>query len=129
MDKKTIKERVIEYRNTHKEVRVLLGVLLGEFERTEMDVKRKITGPVTDEEATAIIKKLMDANKQCQTEEENPTLALFLPEQLSVAEIVDIIEAIEATSVGECMKYFKDYYPGQYDGKQVSTLFNAYLKK
>ena len=32
-----LKQRIIDYRNNHKESRVLLGVILGEFERKEKE--------------------------------------------------------------------------------------------
>ena len=35
----SLKQQIIDYRNNHKESRVLLGVLLGEFERLEKSHK------------------------------------------------------------------------------------------
>lgn len=54
---------------------------------------------------------------------EKEFLLSFLPKQMERGEIIHIITAIEANSIGECMKYFKDYYAGLYDGKLVSQLY------
>lgn len=118
-----IKEKVIEYRNTHKEVRVLLGVVLGEFERTEMDTKRKISGPVTDDEAINIIKKLIDGNNQCNITGENEILELFVPKQLTEDEIESIIKRERFISIKDCMSFFKELYTGLYDGKLISRIY------
>lgn len=119
----TIKEQVIEYRNSHRESRVLLGVLLGEFERVEKLPNRTIK-EITDSECIPIIKKLIASNIECQTPEENVILEQFLPTSLTPMEIINFINQHQFTNLGDCMKWFKINHTGLYDGKDVSQIYN-----
>jgi uncharacterized protein YqeY len=56
----------------------------------------------------------------------------YLPKQLSEQEIKDIVMRLMVQSdmpcnMGVVMKYFKENYSGQYDGKIVSTVAKTYL--
>lgn len=56
----------------------------------------------------------------------------YLPKQLSKEEIKDIIMGLMVRSdvcfnMGLIMKYFKEHYSGQYDGKMVSTIAKEML--
>jgi uncharacterized protein YqeY len=56
----------------------------------------------------------------------------YLPKQLSEQEIKDIVMRLVVQSdipcnMGVVMKYFKENYSGQYDGKIVSTVAKTYL--
>lgn len=56
----------------------------------------------------------------------------YLPKQLSEEEIKDIVMRLMVQSdipcnMGVVMKYFKENYSGQYDGKIVSTVAKTYL--
>ncbi len=56
----------------------------------------------------------------------------YLPKQLSEQEIKDIVFSLVVKSdvpcnMGIVMKYFKENYSGQYDGKMVSTVAKTYL--
>ena len=56
----------------------------------------------------------------------------YLPKQLSEEEIKDIVMRLMVQSdipcnMGVVMKYFKENYSGQYDGKMVSTVAKTYL--
>lgn len=118
----TIKEQVIEYRNSHKESRVLLGVLLGEFERLEKNPKW-VSKEIPEGEYIAIIKKLISSNVECNELEENKTLELFLPKMLTDLEIINYINTMMFSNLGECMKWFKTNHAGLYDGSIVSNIF------
>lgn len=118
-----IKEKVIEYRNSHRESRVLLGVLLGEFEKVEKSPKR-VVKEITDPECIAIIKTLIASNIECQVPEENVILEQFLPIPLSAMEIINLINQQQFPNLGDCMKWFKANYAGLYDGKDVSKIYN-----
>ena len=59
-----IKEQILNYRKSHKESRVLLGVLLSEFESLEKSKGRKLK-EITDAECITIIKKLIKDNTEC----------------------------------------------------------------
>ena len=110
-----IKEKIVEYRNTHKESRTLLGTLLGELDRK--------TKTPTDDDCIQVIKKMIESNVLCGETEENEILEKFLPEQLTESEIKAIIGLSNFKNIGECIKNFKEHFPGQYDGKLVSKLF------
>lgn len=119
----TIKEKVIEYRNSHKESRVLLGVLLGEFERLEKSPKWA-GKEVPDTEYVTIVKKLITDNIECGELEENKTLEQFVPQQLTPLEIIAILNKEQFIVLGDCMKFFKTKYTNLYDGKMLCELFN-----
>ena len=110
-----IKEEIVEYRNTHKESRTLLGTLLGELDRK--------TKTPTDDDCIQVIKKMIESNVLCGETEENEILEKFLPQQLNEDQIKAIISTIQAKNIGECMKFFKENCAGRYDGKLVSKLF------
>jgi len=121
-----IKEKVIEYRNSHKESRVLLGVLLGEFERLEKNPKW-VNKEIPESEYIAIIKALIASNTECEEFEENKILELFLPKMLTDLEIISYINKNNFSNLGECMKWFKINYAALYDGKMVSNIYNNTL--
>ena len=123
-----LKQQIIDYRNNHKESRVLLGVLLGEFERLEKSPKRK-TSEITNDECISIIKKLIDSNIQCNELEENKILELFIPQQLTEEQIKNIIKRERFASIKDCMGFFKKLYAGLYDGKLVSKIYKEYDTK
>ena len=116
-----LKEQIIAYRLTNRETRTLLGVVLGEIEKGP----KKAAGYIaTDEEVISVLKKMIASNIECDTNlEENVILEQFLPQQLTDLDIKDILNEYKFNSVGECMKHFKQYHTGLYDGKQVNKLF------
>lgn len=118
----SLKQRIIDYRNGHKESRILLGVVLGEFKRLEKEKGRTI-GEVTDAECITIIKKLIQSNNECNVIGENEILELFLPKQLTDNEIKNIILKGNFNNIGDCMKEFKKLFPGLYNGQIVSKLY------
>ena len=123
-----LKQQIIDYRNNHKESRVLLGVILGEFERKEKEKDRTI-GEITDEEALIIIKKLISGNILCgqaPDSEENKILELFIPKQLTEEQIENIIKREHFTSIKDCMGFFKELYTGLYNGQLVSKIYKEY---
>lgn len=119
----SVKEKIIEYRNNNRETRVLLGVVLGEFERIEKEKDRAVK-EITDIEAINVVKKLINSNIECGELEENKVLELFIPKQMTEQEISDVISTKGFNSIGECMGYFALNYKGLYNGKIVSSLFN-----
>lgn len=121
-----IKEKVIEYRNSHKESRVLLGVLLGEFERLEKNPKW-VNKEIPESEYLAIIKKLVASNIECKEFEENKILELFLPQMLTDLEIIKFININNFPNLGECMKWFKTNHAALYNGAIVSNIYKNTL--
>lgn len=132
----TIQEQVnVHLKNailtSSNEVKSILRVLIGEFNRVD-----KI---VSDEKATAIIKKMVDNAKERNAKESDETrreanlteigiLETYLPKQLSETELKTaltlLIEANEYTNkdMGKIMAYLKQNYAGRYDGKLASEL-------
>lgn len=115
-----IKDDVIAYRNLNPSYRTLLGTVLGELDR--------ISKTPTDEQTVQVIKKMMEANYEIdsiESKEENFILSKFLPSQIDEETIRDIIEECQFESIRECMTFFKEGYPGRYDGKLVSKIYNS----
>lgn len=52
--------------------------------------------------------------------EELKVLQSYLPQQLDIAVIEEIIASLEDKSISGVMKFFKEHYAGQYDAKKLS---------
>lgn len=109
----------------------LLGVLLGEIDR--LPIPR--TQSPTEDQIYAIVKKLYEAAKEMremtpEADQEYMYLKDYIKQQLSSEEIIKIITGLKTNSncnIGLVMKYFKDNYSGQYDGKLVSQIAKEVL--
>ena len=111
----------------------LLGVLLGEIDR--LPIPR--TQSPTEDQIYAIVKKLYEgaellASKDLSEEAkiEYAYLKDYIKQQLSSEEIIKIITGLKTNfncNIGLVMKYFKDNYSGQYDGKLVSQIAKEVL--
>jgi len=119
----TTKDLIIEYRNSHPESRIILGVVLAEFERDSKLNKEGNQKNPSDDDCIRIIKKLIESNIECREFEENKILERFIPQQLNEEVIFDLIKTNNFKNIGDCMKFFKDNYTGLYDGKVVNKLF------
>lgn len=115
--------------------RSILTTLLGELEG-----KAKREGiEISDEMIVAFCKKFIQTNKETmdvsngnktiieRLSVENTILDTFLPQQLTKEQIVDIITNGSFDNIGVAMRYFKENYTGQYDGKLVSSLAKELL--
>ena len=108
----------------------LLGVLLGELDRLPTRENP------TPDQIYAVIKKLYEAAKEMremtpEADQEYMYLKDFIKKQLSESDIRFEIEDLMLSkdfNIGVVMKHFKDWYPGQYDGKLVSKIAKEYLK-
>lgn len=108
----------------------LLGVLLGELDR--LPIPRTVE-PNADQ-IYGVVKKLYDGAAYCaerdlseESKIEYAYLKDFIKVQLTENEIRTIIKGLIVNSqicynIGMIMKYFKDNYPNQYDGKLVSQI-------
>lgn len=109
----------------------LLGVLLGEIDR--LPIPR--TQSPTEDQIYAIVKKLHESTKEMReytpaADQEFGYLKDYIKQQLSSEEIIKIITGLKTNSncnIGLVMKYFKDNYSGQYDGKLVSQIAKEVL--
>ena len=107
----------------------LLGVLLGELDRLPTRENP------TPEQIYTVIKKLHEAAKEMremtpEADQEYIYLKDFIKKQLSEADIRFEIEDImlsKGCNIGMVMKHFKEWYPGQYDGKLVSQIAKEML--
>lgn len=136
-----IKQDQLAARKEHKALATsLLTTLIGEATAIG---KNNGNRDVTDAEVVALVKKftkgmddtlgyLKDSNPEGSATvlAEKEILSAYLPKQLTEAELVVVVaasmERVENTT-GSLMKYLKDYYPGQYDGKMASTIIKYML--
>ena len=104
----------------------ILRVLIGEFNREGKEV--------SDEKATAIIKKMVvNANDMGNTSEA-ALLEVYLPSQMDELELKRVLmnyimnmDSPSMKDMGIVMAYLKENYSGQYDGKLASTLVRELL--
>lgn len=70
--------------------------------------------------------KLSQENYE-QAKIEKEILLEYLPKQLSEQELREIIQNSGAKNIGEVMKFLKEKYPEQYDGKLASKIAKELL--
>ena len=110
----------------------LLGVVLGELDRLPTRANP------TEDQIYTVIKKMYEgaellASKNWDEEAkiEYAYLKDFIKQQLSENDVRYLIAAFvdntENCNIGLVMKYFKDNYSGQYDGKLVSQITKEIL--
>lgn len=132
----TIEEikRERESQRSNQVVYSLLGVLLGEIDR--LPIPR--TQSPSEDQIYSIIKKLYEgaeymAERDLSEESkiEYAYLKDYIKTQLGQSNIEMIIAEIileqPTANIGVIMKYFKDNYSGQYDGKLVSQIAKEML--
>ena len=110
----------------------LLGVVIGELDRLPIPRGQE----PTQDQIYAVIKKLYEAAKEMremtpEADQEYMYLKDFIKKQLSEEDIRFEIEDLMLSkncNIGMIMKHFKEWYPGQYDGKLVSKIAKDYLK-
>ena len=109
----------------------LLGVVIGELDRLPIPRGQE----PTQDQIYAVIKKLYEAAKEMremtpEADQEYMYLQDFIKKQLSEADIRFEIEDLmlsKGCNIGMIMKHFKEWYPGQYDGKLVSQIAKEML--
>jgi len=110
----------------------LLGVVLGELDRLPIPRGQE----PSEDQIYAVIKKLYEAAKEMremspESDQEYMYLKDFIKKQLSEADILFEIEDLmlsKGCNIGMIMKHFKEWYPGQYDGKLVSKIAKEVLQ-
>jgi hypothetical protein len=105
----------------------LLTTLLGEVGIVAKNAGRT---DATDEEVIATVKKFVKNNESIPDGVRNVThdaelhiLEEYLPKQLTRDELLAIKGTRGFANKGEWMKFLKDNYAGQYDGKIASEVF------
>lgn len=112
----------------------LLGVLLGELDR--LPIPRSQTP--SEDQIYGVLKKLYDGAEFCAAKDlseeskvEYAYLKEYIKRQMSESDIRFEIEDLMLSkdcNIGVIMKHFKEWYPGQYDGKLVSQIAKEMLK-
>ena len=110
----------------------LLGVVLGELDRLPIPRGQE----PSEEQIYTVIKKLYEAADEMReysstSNQEYMYLKDFIKKQLSEADIRFEIEDLMLSkdcNIGMIMKHFKEWYPGQYDGKLVSKIAKEVLQ-
>lgn len=104
-------------------VRNLISTIIGELDR-------KSKNP-NEAEVMSVIKKIRDADLEVtmtdQIAKEIDFLDGLIPKSLSEDEMKKIVSSLSFTKIGEYMSYFKENYPGQYDGKLLSSIVKEKL--
>lgn len=113
-------------REKNVEVRDLLRVVIGEFNRVD-----KIVG---DEKALAIIKKMVDNAKEQGNDGEVTILEKYLPSQMDELELKRVLmnhimnlNSPTMKDMGSIMGFLKQNHGGTYDGKLASSLVRELL--
>jgi len=106
----------------------ILTVLFGELENQS---KRNVV--INDELVIQSCKKFIlnndetiklvnDEFTKSRLQAENLILQVYLPVQLTIADLRSIINKLNINNLGQIMKYLKENYTGQYDGKDASIV-------
>lgn len=122
MRKEDLLKLKLENRN-NPVVRNLVSTIIGELDR-------KSKNP-SESEVMSVIKKIRDADLEVtmtdQIAEELDFLNKLIPRCLNEIEMREITFSLPFTKIGEYMSYFKENYPGQYDGKILSSIVKEKL--
>jgi len=116
----------IAMREKNVALRDLLRVVIGEFNREGKEV--------SDERATAIIKKMRDNAVEFNNESEVELLDLYLPQQMDELELKRVLmnhimnlDSPSMKDMGGVMGFLKTNFGGQYDGKVAGGLVRKLL--
>lgn len=122
MKKEDLLKLKLENRN-NPIVRNLISTIIGELDR-------KSKNP-SEAEVMSVIKKIRDADLEVtmtdQIAEELDFLNKLIPRCLSEDGMKKIVSSLSFTKIGEYMSYFKENYPGRYDGKLLSSIVKEKL--
>lgn len=117
---------IIAMREKNENVKSILRVVIGEFNRVGKEV--------SDENAISILKKMNQNAIDQGNSIESTILELYLPKQLTEAELTDVIQHIiirdgyaTMKDMGNIMGSLKEDYVGTYDGKLASIIVRKLL--
>ena len=128
-------------KNGHKAEAILLTTLIGEAATIG---KNDGNCETNDQEVIMVIKKFIKGideslnilyaqqalNSAETLEKEKQILERYLPKQMNSQEITDVLKSSGvATNKGLFMKYLKDNFAGQYDGKLASQIIDELIKQ
>ena len=122
MKKEDLLKLKLENKN-NSVVRNLISTIIGELDR-----KSKTPN---EAEVMSVIKKIRDADLEVtltdQIAEELNFLNGLIPKSLSEDGMMKIVSSLSFSKIGDYMSYFKNNYPGQYDGKLLSSIVKSKL--
>ena len=123
-----------ELQRSNSVIYSLLGVLLGELDRLPIPRSQE----PSEDQIYGVLKKLYDGAEFCaerdlseESKIEYTYLKDYIKAQLTESDIRFEIEDLmlsKGCNIGMIMKHFKEWYPGQYDGKLVSQIAKEMLK-
>jgi uncharacterized protein YqeY len=128
-----------ELQRSNSVVYSLLGVLLGELDRLPIPSSQE----PSEDQIYGVLKKLYDGAEYCaerdlseESKIEYTYLKDYIKTQLTEENIYTVIGNLKyfaklsdtPFNIGVIMKYFKEEYPNQYDGKVVSRIAKEMLK-
>ena len=129
----TLKEKILEdkgvaFKAGNRQLKDLLGTIIAESERK--------TKTPTDEEMVSIMNKFIENLKLCNDFKNAEYLKeTYMPKQISIEELSVNIQDFciknnitEKRQMGLVMKFLKENFNGQYDGKLASTIISNILK-
>lgn len=121
-----------ELQRSNSVIYSLLGVLLGELDRLPIPRSQE----PSEDQIYGVLKKLYDGAESMReynpaSDQEYMYLKEYIKAQLTESDIRFEIEDLmlsKGCNIGMIMKHFKEWYPGQYDGKLVSQIAKEMLK-
>lgn len=121
-----------ELQRSNSVIYSLLGVLLGELDRLPIPRSQE----PSEDQIYGVLKKLYDGAESMReynpaSDQEYMYLKEYIKKQMTEADIRFEIEDLmlsKGCNIGMIMKHFKEWYPGQYDGKLVSQIAKEMLK-
>lgn len=130
-----IYDKIKEYRLNYRKNKNETGSAFFTFIQGEME---RVAKDPTDEQALKILKKIKTAvgeqpdtpTKYAEDAMISTLLTEFEPRQLTEDEIRFHIQQTmnanvdpQPANIGQVQKFFRDYFPGQYDGATVTRIF------
>ena len=131
----TIKKDQIQARKSKSQTKVsILTTLIGDLE----SLAKRENCQITDDLVVRTCKKFLsnnnetikvvtDSSQKDMLAEENTYLEVYVPKQMNEGELRVVLETVRGKSLGEIMKFLKEIYNGQYDGKMASALAKEYV--
>lgn len=92
------------------------SVVEGVCRKTIKNNKETLSHVKSDEEAEPLLKEIV-------------LLKQFLPSQLSSEQLAEILNKVDVANIGEGMRYLKENYDGQYDGKVAFDTVKSFFEK
>ncbi len=137
-----LKKETLQARKEKNEIKAnLLSTIFSQVKLAAIDDKHR---EPNDQDVVNIVKKFLKSVEENialgergeiprqsyeQSLKEKEILLEYLPGQLSEEDIRKIIKESGAKNVGEAMRFLKEKYPDQYDGKIASQIAKEILGK